>query len=92
MSSAYSLTACRRCGAAVFYPDEMTSRGCVSCAAARLHVRSTVYGGQAGCLVYGRDQTGRSVSVFCLSRAGAEGVRRKILRGESVEMADLVAL
>lgn len=92
MSSAYSLTACRRCGAAVFYPDEMTRRGCTSCASARLSIRSETYRGRCGWLVYGRDQAGRSVSIFCVSRAGAEGVRRKILREESVEMSDLVAL
>ena len=87
----YELTECGRCGALLYYPDELTRRGCVSCATSRLAIRSKAYSGRRGWLVSGRDQGGRAVSIFTESRAGAEVVRRKLLRGQSVELSDLVA-
>lgn len=89
--SSFTLKACRRCGATLYCPDEATRSGCVGCASLRLSIRSKAYRGRSGWLISGRGHGGRAVSIFSESRAGAESVRRKVLRGEVVQLSDLVA-
>lgn len=83
----YQPTTCRRCGALVYYPDELRRVGCAACESVRLSIRSTAWRGVSGFTVTGRDGV-RSVSIFTLSRTSAEVIRRKILRGDELIAAD----
>lgn len=48
---------------------------------ARVSVKQSVYRGQLGFLIYGRDCYDRRVNVFVLTRDGAEAARANIKAG-----------
>jgi hypothetical protein len=58
---------------------------------ARLAIRSYIYRGTTGFLVYGRGAQGHRVSVFATTRTAAERIRDKLRAGEEIGVADFAA-